>query len=175
MGAVSDQPEAPGGQPISPYEAGDAARRIVFAVGAGLLRPVWTADACGIHSGPKVGGLRVAWNASDHDGPRCQYLAGRSLEELITAVVLEAMAPATLEPSLAAVDDLQAERRRLDELWRQRLEQARYEARHAERQHAGVDPEIVWSPASWSGDGSRPCWSSTNSKISMIIFAKSNP
>ena len=51
------------------------------------------------------------------------------------------MEPAKLELSLAAVGDLQAERKTLHKLWQQRVEQARYEARRAERQHELIDPE----------------------------------
>ena len=82
-----------------------------------------------------------AWDAAERAGPRCQSLTGRPLEELITSLVLEVMEPAKLELSLAAVGDLQAERKRLNKLWQQRLEQARYEARRAERQHEIIDPE----------------------------------
>jgi DNA invertase Pin-like site-specific DNA recombinase len=82
-----------------------------------------------------------AWDAAERAGPRCQSLAGRPLEELIAALVLEVMEPAKLELSLAAIGDLRVERKRLQKLWQQRVEQARYEARRAERQHEVIDPE----------------------------------
>ena len=37
--------------------------------------------------------------------------------------------------------DLQVERQRCSDLWQQRLQRARYEAAHAERQYQAVDPE----------------------------------
>jgi hypothetical protein len=55
--------------------------------------------------------------------------------------VLEAIRPAALELSLAAAADLQAERQRGHDLWQQRLQRARYEAEHAERQYQAVDPQ----------------------------------
>jgi DNA invertase Pin-like site-specific DNA recombinase len=82
-----------------------------------------------------------AWDAAERAGPRCQSLTGRPLEEMITALVLEVMKPAKLELSLAAINDLEAERKRLHKLWQQRLERARYETRRAERQHEMIDPE----------------------------------
>jgi hypothetical protein len=77
----------------------------------------------------------------DNAGPRCQSLAGRPLEELIAALVVQAVEPAAVELSLAAVSDLQSERQRLHEIWKQRLERARYQTRHAERQYQAVDPD----------------------------------
>ena len=48
---------------------------------------------------------------------------------------------AKVKLSLAAAADLQAERQRCHDLWQQRLQRARYEAVHAERQYQAVDPE----------------------------------
>jgi len=68
-------------------------------------------------------------------------LAGRALDALAAALVLEALEPAALGLSLAVAADLQAERQRGHDLWRQRLQRARYEAALAERQYQAVDPE----------------------------------
>jgi hypothetical protein len=83
-------------------------------------------------TGRGPGSYLCAWDAQ-RPGPRCLCITGRSREELITALVLEVMEPAKLELSLATVGDLQADRKRLHQLWRQRLEQAWYEAWRAER------------------------------------------
>jgi hypothetical protein len=55
--------------------------------------------------------------------------------------VLEAVAPAALEVSLAAAAQAEAERAMLDKLWRQRLERARYAADRARRQYQLAEPE----------------------------------
>jgi hypothetical protein len=81
------------------------------------------------------------WEANQLARPRCQRLAGRALDALAAELVLEALRPAALELSLAAAADLQAERQRCHDLWRQRLQRARYEAERAERQYQAVDPQ----------------------------------
>jgi DNA invertase Pin-like site-specific DNA recombinase len=81
------------------------------------------------------------WEANQLARPRCQRLAGQTLDALVTTLVLEVLQPAALELSLAAAADLQVERQRCHDLWQQRLERARYEAAHAERQYQAVDPE----------------------------------
>src|SRR5947208_12288996 len=54
---------------------------------------------------------------------------------------LEAVRPAGLEATIAALHGLEAERRSVDRQWRLRLERARYEARLAQRQYDAVDPD----------------------------------
>jgi DNA invertase Pin-like site-specific DNA recombinase len=81
------------------------------------------------------------WEANQLARPRCQRLAGRALDALAAALVLEALEPAALGLSLAVAADLQAERQRGHDLWQQRLQRARYEAALAERQYQAVDPE----------------------------------
>src|SRR5437867_11297534 len=58
----------------------------------------------------------------------CHGLAGGAVDDLVAAEVLRALAPAALELSLKAVEDVQKERQRLERHWRQQLERARYEA-----------------------------------------------
>ena len=72
---------------------------------------------------------------------RCASLSGGVLDALVTSKIMLALEPAALELSLQAADDLQQERQRLDQDWRQRLERARYEAGRAERQHRAAEPE----------------------------------
>jgi hypothetical protein len=63
------------------------------------------------------------------------------LDELVAEQVLAALQPSALELSLAAADDLQQERDRLIENWRQRLERVRYQTARAERQFQAVEPD----------------------------------
>ncbi|NQV29001.1 MAG: recombinase family protein, partial [Rhodopirellula sp.] len=77
----------------------------------------------------------------DCNGPLCQSISGRVLDKLVAEKILAALQPAALEISLSAADDLQQERRRLEQTWQHRLERARYDAERAERQYQAVEPE----------------------------------
>ncbi|MBV8611133.1 MAG: hypothetical protein JO034_27190, partial [Singulisphaera sp.] len=59
----------------------------------------------------------------------------------MTRVFLEAMRPAQLEVSMAALDQIAAQARQLDRQWQMTLERARYEAELARRRFLAVDPE----------------------------------
>ncbi|MDJ0704017.1 MAG: recombinase family protein [Leptolyngbyaceae cyanobacterium MO_188.B28] len=79
--------------------------------------------------------------AADYGGELCQSLAGACLDEYICQQVLRALAPAALELSLAAAKHLEQDRSELDQLWRQRLERAAFEAERAGRHYHLVEPE----------------------------------
>ncbi len=71
----------------------------------------------------------------------CQGLGGLRLEERIVEAFLAALAPASVDATLAALQET-------DEAWRQEchqrellVERARYEAERAERQFTRVEPE----------------------------------
>src|SRR5207245_5474191 len=74
-------------------------------------------------------------------GPRCQIVASRVVDELVRGQVLRALEPAALELSIQAQQDIERERRRLHENWRQRLERTRYDVERARRQYDTVEPE----------------------------------
>jgi recombinase-like zinc beta ribbon protein/recombinase len=71
----------------------------------------------------------------------CPTLAARRVDELVSVQVLRALEPAALALSLRAAEDIERERERLDEHWRQRVERARYQAERAKRQYDAVEPE----------------------------------
>jgi len=71
----------------------------------------------------------------------CRGVRATAIDALITQQVLTALEPAALELSVRAAEDIQGERERLAQHWKQRLERARYEVRHAERCYRAVDPE----------------------------------
>ena len=73
--------------------------------------------------------------------PACPGLAGRVIDDLVSRQVLRALEPAMLELSLAAGEDIQRERQRLNRHWKQRLERSGYESERAARQYHAVDPE----------------------------------
>ena len=71
----------------------------------------------------------------------CYGLKAEVVDELVTEQVLRALEPAALELSCQATEMIERDRARLDKHWKQRLEQARHEARDAERRYRAVDPE----------------------------------
>jgi DNA invertase Pin-like site-specific DNA recombinase len=74
-------------------------------------------------------------------GGRCQHIAGRALDDWVTSQVLDAVAPAALEVSMAAAAQAEDERAMLDKLWCQRVERASYAAGRARRQYQLAEPE----------------------------------
>ena len=71
----------------------------------------------------------------------CQSLRGDRIDAAVVAVFLEAMRPAELEVSLAAIDQVAEQARRVDRQWELIVERARYEAELARRRFLAVEPE----------------------------------
>ena len=71
----------------------------------------------------------------------CQSLSGTVLESFVVERLLQAVSPASLKLSLAATEDIERERKQLDDHWQQRLTRSRYEVEQARRQYAAVDPD----------------------------------
>jgi DNA invertase Pin-like site-specific DNA recombinase len=80
-------------------------------------------------------------DAIDYGAEKCQSLSGAALESLVVERLLQVVSPASLELSLAAAEDVERERRQLDEHWQQRLVRSGYEVEQARRQYAAVDPD----------------------------------
>jgi DNA invertase Pin-like site-specific DNA recombinase len=78
---------------------------------------------------------------SDYGGGQCQQLAGSCVDEHVTGLLLDALAPAALEVSLAAAGQAEARRAQVDRIWRQRLERAEFAADRARRQYQLAKPE----------------------------------
>lgn len=76
-----------------------------------------------------------------YGGARCQSLSGACVDEAVRDLALLTLMPAALELSLRAAEDVEKERERVEELWRGRLERARYAAHLAARHYRAVDPE----------------------------------
>jgi hypothetical protein len=81
------------------------------------------------------------YQASYGTGGPCQHVSGPALDGYIASQVLEAVAPAALEVSMAAAVQAEDERAMLGKLWRQRVERARYAADRARRQYQLAEPE----------------------------------
>jgi len=71
----------------------------------------------------------------------CQSLRGDGIDAAVAAVFLEAMQPAELEVSMAAIDQIVEQARRVDRQWEMIVERARYEAELARRRFLAIDPE----------------------------------
>jgi DNA invertase Pin-like site-specific DNA recombinase len=115
--------------------------------GPALLGGIVFCGRCGRRMTPHYPGVKTQFRyacstgKSDCDLPRCQNLSGQALDDLVAEKILQALAPAALELSLLAADDLEQERQRLDKHWQQRLERSRYECDRAQRRHQAVEPE----------------------------------
>lgn len=80
-------------------------------------------------------------DAVDYGEARCQSVSGEVLESFVVERLLQAVSPASLALSLAASEDIERERKQLDQHWQQRLARSRYEVEQARRQYAVVEPE----------------------------------
>ena len=123
--------------------------------GAALLSGLLRCGRCGGHrmsvrypDGNGAGRARSVhgytcafYQANYGTGGTCQHVSGPALDGYITSQVLEAVAPAALEVSMAAAAQAEDERAMLDKLWRQRVERARYAADRARRQYQLAEPE----------------------------------
>jgi len=78
---------------------------------------------------------------TDYGGGQCQQLAGSCVDGYVTGLLLDALAPAALEVSLAAAEQAEAQRAHVDQIWRQRLERADFAADRARRQYQLTEPE----------------------------------
>jgi DNA invertase Pin-like site-specific DNA recombinase len=78
---------------------------------------------------------------SDYGGVACQQLAGGCVDTHVRELLLAALAPAALEVSLAAAEQITARRAEVERIWVQRLERADYTVDRARRQYQLAEPE----------------------------------
>jgi len=71
----------------------------------------------------------------------CQSLRGDRIDVVVAGTFLEAMRPAQLEVSMAAIDQIAQQARRADRQRELIVERARYEAELARRRFLAIDPE----------------------------------
>lgn len=84
---------------------------------------------------------RCEWEQAHYGGRACQQLAGACLDAYVGGLVLAAIAPAGLEASLAAAEQIERDRAAVDAIWHQRLERADYTVDRARRCYRLVEPE----------------------------------
>ena len=71
----------------------------------------------------------------------CGRITAATLDDLVVKELLRALEPAALELSLRAIENVEQERQRLHDQWRQKLERVQHEVGRAERQYHAVEPE----------------------------------
>jgi uncharacterized protein YndB with AHSA1/START domain len=79
--------------------------------------------------------------ASARREPVCSGLTGPRLDEVVSALTLEALKPTALEMSMRISEQIERDRQRTETLWNKRLQRARYEVERAQRQYHEVEPE----------------------------------
>ena len=73
--------------------------------------------------------------------PLCQLIPGASIDRVVGQLVIEAVTPMALEATLAVQQELHARREAVDQLRRQQVERAQYDAELARRRYMRVDPD----------------------------------
>ena len=115
--------------------------------GSSLLGGLLVCGRCGgrmivSYAGAKTRLTYVCQHQRDSYGlDRCQRVAGKVLDELVARHALKVLEPAALDLSLAAMEDIERERQRLERHWAQRRERARYTMERSARQYQSVEPE----------------------------------
>jgi DNA invertase Pin-like site-specific DNA recombinase len=114
-------------------------------VGAALLQGLVHCGRCGRQMGVSYGRQQPRYECrqaqTHHAEAMCQSFVSGRIDEVVVGAFLEAVRPAGLDATLAALRGLEQERRGVDRQWQLRLERARYEARLAQRQYDAVDPD----------------------------------
>jgi hypothetical protein len=77
----------------------------------------------------------------EHAQAICQRIVGGALDRAIGDLLVETMSPLALEVALAVQDELEAHAQEVDQMRRQQVERARYEAELAQRRYLRVDPD----------------------------------
>lgn len=91
----------------------------------GKLLPTYTCQKRGIERGE----------------PACQLVPGQHLDEAVAGMLIESVAPMSLEVSLAVQKELESRAVEADRLLSRQVERARYEADLARRRFMKVDPD----------------------------------
>jgi len=76
----------------------------------------------------------------DHLEPLCQHIPGAKVDEAVGELLLEMVTPLSLQVALEVQDALQTQLDKADQLRKQQVERARYEANLAKQRFMQVDP-----------------------------------
>jgi len=110
--------------------------------GSGLLQGIVLCGRCGRRMSPMYPRhqhpIYVCRKAGD---TTCWSAPTPPIDQAVTTVLLEAMAPAEIDLSLAAAQEVERQADQVNRQWKLRIERARYEASRTERQYNAVEPE----------------------------------
>jgi DNA invertase Pin-like site-specific DNA recombinase len=113
--------------------------------GRALLQGLVVCGRCGRRMSVSHGSRYLRYQCRraqiDYGTPLCQAFPAARLDHAAGELFLEAVRPAAIETTLAALAVLERERQALDRHWRLRIERARYEAQRAQRQYDAIEPE----------------------------------
>ncbi len=114
--------------------------------GEALLQGLVVCGKCGLRMASRYkADKRPSYYCGEHSrspmSEYCGHIAAATLDDLVAREVLRALEPAALDLSLRAIENVEQERKRLHDQWRQTLERAGQEVARAERQYQAVEPE----------------------------------
>jgi DNA invertase Pin-like site-specific DNA recombinase len=113
--------------------------------GRALLQGLVVCGRCGRRMNVSHGSHHLRYQCCraqiDYAASLCQAFPIAHLDHALGALFLEAVRPAAIETTLAALAVLERERQALDRHWQLRIERARYEAQRAQRQYDAIEPE----------------------------------
>jgi DNA invertase Pin-like site-specific DNA recombinase len=116
--------------------------------GPALLSGLLLCGHCGrpMHVGYHgTDGAHIVYRCNDRQmhyaEPACQHVPGAAVDRWVLERVFAALAPAQIELSLAALDELERQQALVIQQWQRRLEAARYAANLAQRRYEQVDPQ----------------------------------
>lgn len=128
---------------------GEAARGSMPREGVGLLQGRVVCGRCGAR-------MRVRYQEVERHlepyyqcteavvrraGKLCQSVRGRPIDEAVSALLLESVAPAAIEVALAVQEEIAHRIEQAEALRHSQLERARYQAELARRRYLKVDPD----------------------------------
>jgi hypothetical protein len=117
--------------------------------GSALLQGRLLCGRCGarmrVRYEPKDGQLRPYYMCNEavvrQAGKHCQWVRGTAVDEAISALLLQTVAPAAIEVALAVQQEIAQRVEQAAALREAQLQRARYEAELARRRYLKVDPE----------------------------------
>lgn len=116
--------------------------------GPALLQGLVVCGICGrrmtvryhVRHGVQVPGYNCQHEAHEHGRDVCQSIPGHGIDQAIGEMLLEMVEPMTLELAFAVQSELQARIEEVDQLRRQDVQRAQYEADRARDRFMQVDP-----------------------------------
>lgn len=121
-------------------------RRGVVREGAALLQGIVLCGSCGRRMSVRYQNGQIPIYTccqlhAQYAAKTCLTLRGDAIDKAVTQAFLEAMQPAQLEISMAALGQMEAQQQQIEQQWRLRIERTQYEADLARRRFMAVDPE----------------------------------